>query len=412
MVVMRVAYILVCLASACTPKGELHPDATTDAMPLQCIEGLDPAQATTVENALSSIVGLPYCGSGSGSGSGGAVKKPCTRPLGVVVGVKTRDGAYRVQAFGVDAPGVPMTTDRIFEIGSVMKNIRWVTLHRLAQLGQPGVVNLDADVSSFVASPPLASGTTIKTLMKHSSGMVDINDTGFVDDAKQHLTSTYSYAQMMEFLHKTNTATVTAGMVNGFSANHDYRYSSFGPLIANEIIGQVTESDPMDVVRELVFKPLGITSMSQVGLEPEPPNVAHGYGDGSSSDAPNGFVDAPQNTVALSSGFGGLLYSNACDLLHYTHAEFTDTTFIHADTLARMMSDHNDVADGLVGEGVFDYQPAWGDFWGHLGAGIHAQSSAIAHRPSDDLSIVVLANVNSEWDNFVTPTFLVKQLGM
>lgn len=73
-----------------------------------------------------------------------------------------------------------------------------------------------------------------------------------------------------------------------------------------------------------------------------------------------------------------------------------------------------DVVEGgggtLVGLGVIQYGSTPG-FWGHAGSSIHGHSSYLAHRISDRLSIVVLANIDSNYDAWQTHVGIVNALG-
>lgn len=324
---------------------------------------------------------------------------------GVVVAIYHPNYGYIQKAYGLEhrALARAMTTNHLFDIGSVMKNFRWVVMHKLANAGS---LNLTDNVNTHVASPVLP-GRTIKHLMHHSSGMIDIPESNFIADVSANPTSTYSYNDMMTFLSGSSGAGYTSGLTDVFNVGVDHRYSSFGPLIASEAALAVTGKGMRQLIDEMILTPLGLDQTTFISFESKPANVAQGYDDAvTEMNAMSDYAD----TQGYSSGFGGLMYSSACDLARYTNNQFNNASFLSAATVNAMTTDFISSGAVDIGLGVFRYG-LWGNFWGHLGSSIHGHSSAIAHRTADKLSIVVLANIDDAHDNYATQFAIISAIG-
>ncbi len=324
---------------------------------------------------------------------------------GVVVAIYHPAYGYIQKAYGVEnrSSSSPMNVDHIFDIGSIMKNFRWVVIHKLAERGD---LDLTDNVNSFVVTPVL-TGRNLKHLMQHSTGMIDINDSGFMTDAYANLTKTYSYDEMISFLTTSSGVDFTNGLTNTFSVGTNYRYSSFGPLIAGKIAEEVTGKEIKQLIKEFILTPLRMKNTYFVSYDKKPANVAQGYDDATTE---MNFFSNYADTRSFSSGFGGVMYSSACDLARYANNEFNNNSFLSPSTLNAMMTETITSGGIEVGLGIFKYG-AWGNFWGHMGSSIHGHSSALVHRSSDKLSIAVLANIDDGHDNHATHFEIINAIG-
>lgn len=99
----------------------------------------------------------------------GAVHALESGPLGVVLGVSTREGT-RIEGTGnADAEGRELHRRTRFDVASVTKVVATTTaIHRLASLG---VLRLDEPVDRFVPGTGCAPGTTLATLLRHRAGL-------------------------------------------------------------------------------------------------------------------------------------------------------------------------------------------------------------------------------------------------
>lgn len=322
---------------------------------------------------------------------------------GIVVGVRSSTlGTYK-KAFGVSnyVTQAPMNVNAIFDIGSVHKNFKWVILHILEK---EGVLNLNDLVNSYVSEPVLP-GVTLKHLMQHSSGLCDIPDiSDFNTNVWNNPTFENSYDTMMYYLnHATGTnsyGNFTNGKLANFAVGVNSSYSSFGPLIAAEVVKNITGKNIRQLINEKIIVPLGLTATSHMAFEPDPALLTPGHAD---SVTLSPFTPTAQSTMGLSSANGGAIHTDVSDLLTFTHNEFTNTNFLSAQTVENMRQD-NLVGFGMkAGLGIIQFnQWAPSNFWGHAGFGIRSHSTTQFHNKDHNLTIVVFTNIYTPRDDFQT----------
>ena len=66
-----------------------------------------------------------------------------------------------------------------------------------------------------------------------------------------------------------------------------------------------------------------------------------------------------------------------------------------------MLSESIESGKLTIGLGVMKC-PMGSDFWVHLGSSIHGHSSLAGHNPDKELTVVVLANIDPEYDDYGT----------
>lgn len=335
---------------------------------------------------------------------------------GLVFGVSSPLLGTYFGAYGYADPstGKKMTVNAVFETGSIMKNHRWLLIHKLSSLG---LVSIHDPINKYIKHPELNSkmeGITIADLMHHSSGLADHPNTSFFEVAIRKLNRAFGFMEMMDVLFLPYIGANDYGMiikdgyVRGFSQKNDYNYSSFGPMIAGEIAAKITDVPITVLLDSLLFRPLNMNNTSYIGLDPKPVHLTPGYGtDG---------VLAYHQLVSLSSGFGWAHFSDVADLMNYTENQFTNEDYIPGDIANSMTSNTINGEQFDVGLGLMRYNDPnnpyglyWGDFWGHLGSSFTGHSSSIAHRRSDSLSVVVLCNAHPNVSGF-KPQFLITRI--
>ena len=272
----------------------------------------------------------------------------------------------------------------------------WMLLHRLAD---DGLLDLDAPVSSVLDRPTIP-GVTFRQLTMHVSGLKHWDDTGFPEAAFPSLCSWFGYDAMMDHLEADGSALLTD------FAGAPYHYSNYGPLIAGQAAATVVGdgATARSLARTLLFDPAGMENTTFQAYEPRPERLTTGYwADG----APHTWAADYADARALSSGAGGLIYTDACDLLRYARSLFVGDTALSPEAREDLFSQTATItavaADGSVDEigstasGLATYpdfadEPVAG-LWGHFGSGQHGHSSAFMVDPDTGAVFVVLANV-------------------
>ncbi len=331
---------------------------------------------------------------------------------GFVVGVRSSTLGTYTQAFGVSnfSTQEPMNTNAVFGIGSVHKNFKWVTLHLLEK---EGVLDLDDLVNTYVTEPDLP-GVTLRHLMQHSSGLVDIDDSPeFGDLAFNDPSHEFSYAEMMAYLNNSNGSNGRFGdfengrYTNDFVVGVNSAYSSYGPLIAAEVVKNITGQTMRELTAELIFTPLGLSATSHMGYDPDPELLAPGHANFTTVSP---FFPDAEHAMSYSSAHGGAIHTDVDDLLIYAHSQFTDPEFLSQETIDALTEEHLDGWGMKAGLGVIQFAQ-WEDpdFWGHAGFGIRSHSTTMLHNKDQELTIVVFANIFAALDNDYQSNFAISE---
>jgi CubicO group peptidase (beta-lactamase class C family) len=207
---------------------------------------------------------------------------------GVAVGV-LRDGDERYAAFGVTSVENPLevTPDTRFQIGSITKTVVGTVVLTLVD---QGALDLDRPVRAYLpelrlADPDATERATLRHLLAHTGGWAGdyFDDTGWGDDAAAR------YVERM------------AGLAQLTPVGELWSYNNAGFVLAGRVIETVTGKRFEDVVQELVFDPLELTSSSfwpwevmtyrfAVGHQGDAPEVARPWPVGRSAHAAGGIV--------------------------------------------------------------------------------------------------------------------------
>lgn len=164
---------------------------------------------------------------------------------GVAVGLIIGGQTYQ-QGFGVTSltNPLPITTETIFQIGSITKTVTGTALMRLVEAGQ---VDLGAPVRHYlpdfqVADESAAAAVTLTHLLTHTAGWEGdfILDTGAGDDALARYV-----AAMASLPQQTPVGEIFA-------------YNNAALNVAGRIIEVVTGKSYEAAIRELVLAPLGL----------------------------------------------------------------------------------------------------------------------------------------------------------
>jgi non-ribosomal peptide synthase protein (TIGR01720 family) len=173
--------------------------------------------------------------------------------LGIAV---VADGAV-VDAWGegiTHAGGVPVRADTVFQAGSVSKH---VTTLGVLSLVRSGVLDLDEDVDRYLRSwrperlDP-ARPVTLRTLLSHTAGMSQDQFDG--DGARRSDQPVPSIAQMLSGDGPAATRPVRAELRPG----ERFRYSGNHFVVVEQVMTDATNRPFRDLMRDLVFEPLGM----------------------------------------------------------------------------------------------------------------------------------------------------------
>ncbi len=294
---------------------------------------------------------------------------------GGVVSVSVRGKVVYAKGFGMAnlENNVPVTTDTVFDVGSISKQF---TATCVMLLADDGLVDIDKQASEYLPEYPVLRDQkiTVRQLMAHTSGLRD-------------------YMALMAF--KTGSLAFEDGDVVevlkgqsslNFSPGSAWDYSNTGFFFLKKIVEKVGRRSLAGFAKERIFDPLGMTH-TQFLDDPTKliPGRAFGY-----VDPGDGF----RAGIALiaADGAGGL-WTTLADMHKWTQNWKDNKLGMDPKMFAKMMvpTKLNSGTDSIYGLGFFidDYKGVkriqhGGDF-----IGFHAQ---VNWFPEQDVIVSTFSN--------------------
>jgi CubicO group peptidase (beta-lactamase class C family) len=294
---------------------------------------------------------------------------------GAVVGVRHGDQAPYLGGFGLaDVEwALPMASDAVFRLGSLTKQF---TAAAIMLLVEDGKLGLDDDLQSVLADyPGRGRRVTIRHLLNHTSGIKNFNS-------------------LPDFPERTD---MTLGEVIAlfkdlppdFTPGERYLYSNSGYVLLGAVIDALSGMAYRTFLLERFFRPLGMRQTRYLYDEPIVLKRARGYSLGA-----KGIENARTMSMTLPHA-AGALGSTVSDLLTWTHALRTGRA-ISAQSYAAMIEPArlNDGSLSEYGFGLIGLKFRDRTAITHLG-GINGFATMMAHFPEDELTFVVLSNLDS-----------------
>jgi CubicO group peptidase (beta-lactamase class C family) len=265
--------------------------------------------------------------------------------------------------------GIPNTPETKFRLGSVTKMF---TAAAVLLLQEQGKLNVQDAVCDYLADcPPAWQAVTIHHLLTHTSGIPDL--TTFPEYPSWRATP----SSPPETLNRFN------GRPLDFPSGQAWRYSNSGYIVLGLIIEQAAGQPYEAFLRESIFTPLNMTAS---GYDHNLNELAVGY----MRDVEADYID-----MSIPFAAGGL-YSTVEDLYRWDQALFNGA-LLTPDSLSQMFSEHAPIPgpEGLAyGYGWVIGQYSGHRVFEHRGA-IEGFVSLFAHYPDDNVSIILLSNLQS-----------------
>ncbi|MEU9111945.1 serine hydrolase domain-containing protein [Streptomyces sp. NPDC048483] len=281
--------------------------------------------------------------------------------------------------------GVEVTTDSVFQIGSVSKGY---TATLVVLLAEAGKLDLDAPVvdvlPDFAVADPEASRTiTVRQLLNHTSGIEGdyVNDTGRGDDCLAR------YVQGAKSVGLTNPPGVTMS------------YSSTAYNILGRIVEVLTGKTWDEALQELIFAPLGLGHTMTLPEEVLRFRAAMGHmGDPGVDPVPT----PVWNMLPRSAGPYGGISATAADVARFARL-FIDggtapdgTRVMSAEAVEAMLNREVEMPDQWflgahwgLGWGLFEWDGVRG--FGHDGS-TFGQLAYLRAIPEKGIAIALLTN--------------------
>ena len=180
-----------------------------------------------------------------------------------------RDGRTSVLTAGVSEVGTqraPRADDHM-RIASIAKAFSGAVALRLVRDGQ---LSLDDTIASRLPELPAAWGSvTVAQLLNHTSGVPDYTQS---DGFREQLET-----DPQGFVAPTEIISWVASAPLEFAPGSSYEYSNTDNIIVGLIAERVTGRPYGDLLREIVFEPLGLRRTSFPTDPPLPRPFLHGY---------------------------------------------------------------------------------------------------------------------------------------
>jgi CubicO group peptidase (beta-lactamase class C family) len=181
---------------------------------------------------------------------------------GVAVAVVQRNKVVRAQGYGYSnvEHAVPVTPETMFQSGSIGKQF---TSTGVMLLVEDGKIRLDDSVRDYLTDAPESwAPITVRNLLTHTSGIPDYTE-GAIDYRRDYTEDELvqlAYALPLEFTPGTR-----------------WSYSNTGYLLLGAIIHRASGEFYGDLLRERVFRPLGMKTARIISEADIVPHRAAGY---------------------------------------------------------------------------------------------------------------------------------------
>ena len=300
---------------------------------------------------------------------------------GVSIGIYHK-GKEWTAGFGMTSGEHPLsvTTDTLFQTGSISKTFTGTLLMMLAEQGK---VNLDAPVRRYIKDFKLndesvAKKATVKHLLTHTGGWVGdyFNDFGNGDDALDKMVKDIAKLPQIQPLGKI------------------WSYNNAGFNIAARVIEMVTKKPYEQALQEMLLNPLGL---NMTYLYPSDVLFTHRFVVGHYIEKKRVKVARPWAIGRAGNGVGGVV-STVKDLLKYARFHMGDgkspsgKKIVKRETLEAMRK--KQVNAGGRGDMGITWFIRYADnltAYAHGGA-THGQQAYFFYIPEKDFALAILTN--------------------
>jgi len=266
---------------------------------------------------------------------------------------------------------VPVTTNGVFEIGSVTKQF---TAACILLLQQEGKISIADPIQRYLRETPAAwNGITIRQLLSHTSGIKSYTGLdGF--EWRRHLTQ----AQFIQAI---------GAQPLDFAAGESWKYSNSGYNLLGYIVENVSGMSYWDFLRAKILNPLGMTASTDRNPSTIITNRAAGY-----EQTNHLHINRDYDLTDVFSA--GAMVSTVEDLARWDAALDTMNLLTDASKLTMWKPQLlNDGRPTKYGFGWFIETVEGHRVVGHGGA-TSGFSSSIQRFPDDHVTVILLTNTD------------------
>jgi len=274
-----------------------------------------------------------------------------------------------------------VTPETIFQTGSVGKQF---TAMAVMMLAEEGKIGLDDKLSKYIAeSPAIWKDVTIRNLLTHTSGIADYGgDIGPLGNQAIDLRKDYTEEELVRAF---------STMKMDFQPGEKWSYSNTAYVLLGIVIHRVSGKFYGDLLQELIFKPLGMTSTHIISEADIVPQRSGGYRLDKGELKNQDWVAPTLNTTA-----DGALYTNVLDLAKWD-AALREMKFVKPSSYESMWSPVklNDGKTYPYGFGWFLADRGGYKAVSHTGSW-QGFTMAINRYDQDGLTVIVMTNLDSD----------------
>ncbi|HVF41838.1 MAG TPA: serine hydrolase [Pyrinomonadaceae bacterium] len=302
---------------------------------------------------------------------------------GAAVAVVSGDRIIYAKGFGVTSAeegGAAVNADTLFRMGSTTKMF---TAAALVTLASEGRIRLDAPVGNYARGlPPKIAALTAHQLLSQSSGLRDFAPTVTSDDDAALAKNIRAWGDDLFFTEPDRI----------------YSYSSPNYWLAGFIVEELSGKPYSDAMRELVFKPLGMSRSTLRPLEAMtyPLALGHNVAEGKAV-----VIRPAANNVAKYPG--GSIYSSVNELARFAVAMMNGGRLEGRQALAPLVVGELPKPQvylpgeerAFYGYGLLGFESGGVKTVSHGGVS-SGYGSTIFFAPDYKLAVIVLANRNGD----------------
>lgn len=282
--------------------------------------------------------------------------------------------------------GVPVTTNTVFEIGSITKQF---TATAILMLVEQGKIRLEERITRALPGLPDAWHTvTVRELLSHTSGIPDYE-------------AIMGYGGYRNVMTPAQVIALAASKGLDFTPGTRWNYSNTGYYLLTLLLEKVTGETYAQFVQSHILAPLSMTHTRPSEPTDIIPNRAAGYA------YKNGRLENRDPMQPTASGGAGMLVSTVGDLEKWDAA-------LSAQALLRKSSYEQMWANNILSDGTASgYGFGWfvSPLHGHRSqehsGGTAGFTTDIRRLPDDHLTVIVLTNCYQETSN---PTLMASHI--
>jgi D-alanyl-D-alanine carboxypeptidase len=303
----------------------------------------------------------------------------------------------------------PVLTGDRFEIGS---NTKSFTVVLALQLQEAGKLSMDDSLASWLPelsmAIPDAERITLRQLAGNISGIPD-----YADPLMQPLVDSNDQAGLARGW--TPEQLVQLALNQGgpqFKPGTDWAYSSTNFILLGMVIEAASGEKLVDLYRQKIFQPLGMTSSYYAEQAPDPGNIVHGH-----YQVPGGDFADMTGWNASQGGAAGAIVSTAEDMARYARGLMAGELFQEPNSLHQMLTlrevglEQGGMLMSGYALGLLEFRNAGVQLIGHAGQtpGFQTVWAAV---PEQDTYIVFLTNSGTCPAGLLPATLTAQQLGL